>query len=48
VPHVITGLTNCVWYTVILNAVVDATPIPTDTMTVMPANIFVYLPLVLR
>jgi hypothetical protein len=46
--HTITGLTNYVWYTVTLNAVVSATPILTDTVRVMPTDRFLYLPLVLK
>jgi hypothetical protein len=39
------GLTNYEWYTVTLNAMVDSTPILTDTVRVMPTGIFVYLPI---
>jgi hypothetical protein len=46
--HTITGLTNYVWYTVTLNAVVDATPILTDTVRVMPTDKSMYLPLTLK
>jgi hypothetical protein len=46
--YTLTGLTNYVWYSVTLNGMVDATPILTDTVRVMPTNIFVYLPLILR
>jgi hypothetical protein len=46
--HTLTGLTNYVWYTITLNAMVDATAVMSDTVTVMPVNIFVYLPLVLK
>jgi hypothetical protein len=46
--HVITSLTNHVWYTVTLDAMLDATSIMSDTVAVMPTNVFVYLPLVLR
>jgi parallel beta-helix repeat protein len=46
--YTLTGLTNYVWYTVTLNAMVDATPILTDTVRVMPTDIFVYLPLLLK
>jgi hypothetical protein len=44
----LTDLTNYVWYTVTLNAVVGATPILTDTVRVMPTDRFVCLPLVMR
>jgi hypothetical protein len=46
--HTLTGLTNNIWYTVTLSAMVDATSIMSDTVTVMPADRFVYLPLVLK
>ncbi|MEJ5309847.1 MAG: hypothetical protein WHX52_08750 [Anaerolineae bacterium] len=44
--YTLTGLTNYVWYTVTLNAVLDSRPILTDTVRVMPTDRFVYLPLV--
>jgi hypothetical protein len=43
----VVGLANYAWYTVTLNAV-DATPFLTATVRVMPTDIFVYLPQVLR
>ena len=46
--YTLTGLTNYVWYTVTLNAMLDSAPILTDTVRVMPTDRFVYLPLVLR
>jgi hypothetical protein len=46
--YVLTGLVNYEWYTVTLNAMVDSTPILTDTVRVMPTDLFVYLPLVLK
>jgi hypothetical protein len=46
--HTLTGLTNYQWYTVTLNAMVDSTPILTDTVRVMPTDRFVYLPMVRR
>ncbi|MGD9100544.1 MAG: fibronectin type III domain-containing protein, partial [Anaerolineae bacterium] len=46
--YTLTELTNYVWYTVTLNAMLDASPILTDTVRVMPADRFVYLPLILR
>ncbi len=46
--YTLTGLTNYVLYTVTLNAMLDSTPTLTDTVRVMPTNIFVYLPLVLK
>ena len=44
----LTGLTNYTRYTVTLNGMLDSTPFLTDTVRVMPTDIFVYLPLVLR
>jgi hypothetical protein len=41
-------LTNDVWYTVTLNAMLDSTPFLTDTVRVMPTDRRVYLPLVMR
>ncbi|MBN2005818.1 MAG: hypothetical protein JXA21_20845 [Anaerolineae bacterium] len=48
--YTLTGLTNYVWYTVTLNAMVDAAPILTDTVRLMPASRdhLLYLPLVMR
>jgi len=46
--YTLTGLTNYTWYTVTLNGMLDSTPLLTDMVTVMPTDIFVYLPLVLR
>jgi len=46
--YTLTSLTNYVWYTVTLNAMLDSTPFLTDTVRVMPTSIFVYLPLVLK
>ena len=45
--YTLTGLTNYVWYTVTLNSILGSTPFLTDTVTVMPTDVFVYLPLVL-
>ena len=42
------GLSNYVWYTVTLSAMLGSTPFLTDTVRVMPTDRFVYLPLVLR
>jgi hypothetical protein len=42
----LTNLTNYQTYTVTLNAMVGATSILSDTVCVMPTDIFVYLPLV--
>ncbi len=46
--YTLTGLTNGVWYTVTLNAMLDAIPVLTDTVYVMPADQLMYLPLILR
>ena len=46
--YTLTGLTNYTWYIVTLNGMLDSTAFLTDTVTVMPTDIFVYLPLVLR
>ncbi len=46
--YTLTGLTNYVWYTVTLNAMLDSTPFLTDTVRVRPTDRLVYLPLVLR
>jgi hypothetical protein len=43
--YTLSGLTNYEWYTVALNAMVDAAPVLTDTVRVMPTNLFVYLPI---
>jgi hypothetical protein len=45
--YTLTGLTNYEWYTVTLNTLVDATPILTDTVRVMPTDRLIYLPLLL-
>ena len=46
--YTLTGLTNYVWYTVTLNAMLDSTPFLTDTVHVMPTDKLVYLPLVTK
>ena len=46
--YTLTGLTNYTWYTVTLSAMVDTMPIMTDTVRVMPTDMFVYLPLTLK
>ena len=46
--YTLTGLTNYTWYTVTLDAMLDSTPILTGTVTVMPTDINMYLPLVIR
>lgn len=44
--HTLTDLTNGEWYTVTLGAMEGTTVILSDTVRVMPTDIFVYLPLV--
>ncbi len=46
--YTLTGLTNYTWYTVTLNAMLDSTAFLTDTVQMLPTDIFMYLPLVLR
>ena len=46
--YTLTGLTNYAWYTVTLSVMLDSMPILTDTMTVMPTDLLVYLPLALK
>jgi uncharacterized protein (DUF362 family) len=46
--YTLTSLTNYVWYTVTLKAILGTTPFLTDTVRVMPTDMFIYLPLVLR
>jgi hypothetical protein len=44
----LTSLTNYVWYTVTLNAMLDTTPLYTDTIKLMPTDRLVYLPAVMK
>jgi hypothetical protein len=44
--YTLTGLENGAWYTITLDALVDTTPIISDTARVMPTSRFWYLPLV--
>jgi len=46
--YTLTGLTNYELYTVTLSAMVDTTAIYSDTVAVMPTDILVYVPLILR
>ena len=46
--YTLTGLTNYEPYTVTLNAMLEGTPILTDTVSVMPTDLLVYLPVVAR
>ncbi|HLF27796.1 MAG TPA: pectate lyase [Anaerolineae bacterium] len=42
----LTGLTNYRWYTITLQAMFSGTPLLTDTVRMMPTDIFFYLPLI--
>jgi hypothetical protein len=42
--YTLTGLTNYTTYTITLNAMLDSTPFLTNTVTVMPADITLFLP----
>ena len=46
--YTLTGLTNYSWYTLTLEAMLGATPILTDTVRVMPTDVFIFLPLVVK
>lgn len=46
--YTIPSLTNYTTYDITLNAINGATPILTDTVSVMPTDIFAYLPVVLK
>ncbi len=46
--HTLGGLTNGVWYTVTLRAMLNGSPFLTDTVSAMPVGNFVYLPLILK
>jgi parallel beta-helix repeat protein len=46
--YALTGLTNYVWHTVTLKAMLDSTPFLTDTVRAMPTDRKVVLPLVMR
>ena len=46
--YILPGLTNYQWYTVTLSALVDTTPILSDTVMVMPTDISVHLPLMMK
>jgi hypothetical protein len=46
--YALTGLTNYTLYTVTLNAMLNNTPILTDTVTRMPTDISISLPLILK
>jgi len=44
----LTSLTNYTWYTVTLSGMLESTPFLTDTVKIMPTDIFIYLPIVLK
>jgi hypothetical protein len=46
--YTLTGLVNYEWYTVTLNTMLGMAPILTDTVHVMPTDLFVHLPLVMK
>lgn len=46
--YTLTGLDNYTTYNITLNAMLDGSPVMTDTVSVTPTDIFVYLPSVLR
>jgi hypothetical protein len=46
--YLLTSLTNYIWYTITLNALLDASPFLTDTIKLMPTDRLVYLPVILK
>ena len=46
--YTLTGLTNYTTYDITLNAMVSGSPVLTDTVSVMPTDLFVFLPIVLN
>ncbi len=46
--HVLTGLTNYVWYTVTLDAMLGGVVQLSDTVRALPTDLLVYLPLVMK
>jgi hypothetical protein len=44
--YTLTGTANYTWYTVTVSAVVDAMPVMSDTVCVLPTDRFVYVPVV--
>jgi hypothetical protein len=46
--YTLTGLTNYTPYTITLNTMLNSTPFLTDTITVIPADIFVFFPLAVK
>lgn len=46
--YTLTGLTNYTLYIITLSAMLDGSPILTETVAVMPTDLFTFLPLVKR
>lgn len=46
--YILTGMPNYTWYTVTLNAMLDGSPILTDTANVMATDLLVFLPIVFK
>lgn len=46
--YTLTGLTNYAWYSVTLQAMLDETPVLTDTIGLMPTDHSLHLPWVMR
>jgi hypothetical protein len=46
--YTLTALTNYTPYAIILNAILDDAPVLTDTITVMPTDLFGYLPVMMK
>jgi len=46
--YTLTGLTNYVRYTITLNTMLNSSPILTDTVTVMPSDILIHLPIMIK
>lgn len=46
--YTLTGLTNYTSYPITLNAILNGSPVLTDTVTVMPTDLFVYLPVITK
>ncbi|WP_420629660.1 hypothetical protein [Candidatus Leptofilum sp.] len=46
--YTLTGLTNYTTYEVTLNAMVSGSPVLTDTISIMPTDLLIYLPLTTR
>jgi len=46
--YTLTGLANYVRYTITLNTMLNSSPILTDTVTVMPSDILIHLPIMIK